>query len=30
MLESKLGGTRELVDEFMARLQERRGNKNGD
>jgi hypothetical protein len=29
MLESELGGAREFVDEFKARLQERRGNKNG-
>jgi hypothetical protein len=29
MPESELGGAREFVDEFKARLQERRGNKNG-
>jgi hypothetical protein len=29
MLESELGGAREFVDEFKARLQERCGNKKG-
>ena len=29
MLESELGGAREFVDEFKARLQERRGSKEG-
>jgi hypothetical protein len=29
MLESELGGAREFVDEFKARLQERRRNKKG-